>query len=60
LRKNKPSASTISTLRIQCLLNDDFGKTGIGANGWSIKQQTAVYGVRIAPEDLATPCRSGS
>jgi hypothetical protein len=52
LRKKKPSASAILTFCNACLVNDDIGETGIGADRWRIKQEAIVNGVRIAPENL--------
>jgi hypothetical protein len=37
LAQKKPSASRISTFYSQGLVDDDVGKTGIGADGWSVE-----------------------
>src|SRR3954453_3876245 len=60
LAHKKPSASTISSFSSRvCLLDDDVGKTGIGADRWCIEQFATVDGVRILAKDFAMCCSRG-
>jgi len=59
LAQKKPSASRISTFCRESLLDDDIGKTGIGPDGWSIKQIAPFDGVRILAKDFAMCCSRG-
>src|SRR6266480_5466009 len=59
LAQNKPSASTISTFRVQGLLEDDIGDTGLRADRWRIKQGATVDAVWIMAENLAARCSRG-
>src|SRR5439155_23579582 len=56
LAQNKPSASRILTFCSQGLLEDDVGKTGIGADGRRVEQRAPIDAVRILAKDFATCC----
>ena len=59
LAQIKLSASTNSIFWRQRLLDDDVGKTGIGADRWCIEQFATVDGVRILAKDFAMCCSRG-
>src|SRR4029453_10877083 len=50
------SEPDLDSSRFLGLLDDDIGKTGIGADRWRVKQKATVDAVRIVPENLAACC----
>ena len=47
------SEPDLDSSRFLGLLDDDIGKTGIGADRWRVEQRATVDAVRIVPENLA-------